>query len=141
MVHSLVPELSVSDWQRSRRFYCEVLRFQALYDRPEEGFSFLTLGQAALMIDQIGVGRTFDGGHAPDTYLYGRGMNLQITVVDVIALLDAATGAGLPLFLPMEDRWYRRDATDVGNRQFVIADPDGYLLRFVQDLGSRPAAI
>jgi catechol 2,3-dioxygenase-like lactoylglutathione lyase family enzyme len=26
-----------------------------------------------------------------------------------------------------------------GNRQFVVADPDGYLLRFFQDLGERPA--
>jgi len=26
----------------------------------------------------------------------------------------------------------------VGNRQFVVPDPDGYLLRFFQDLGERP---
>jgi hypothetical protein len=28
----------------------------------------------------------------------------------------------------------------VGNRQFVVADPDGYLLRFHEALGTRPAA-
>jgi hypothetical protein len=26
-----------------------------------------------------------------------------------------------------------------GNRQFVVADPDGYLLRFYTRLGSRPS--
>jgi catechol 2,3-dioxygenase-like lactoylglutathione lyase family enzyme len=140
MLPSVVPELSVSDWRRSRRFYCDILGFQAMYDRPEEGFSYLTLGAAALMIDQIGAGRTFDGGYAPDAYPFGRGLNLQITVPDVAPLLAALSNACVPLFLPLEDRWYRRDETEVGNRQFVVADPDGYLLRFAQDLGSRPAS-
>jgi len=134
---SLVPEFAVSDWPRSRRFYCDILGFHALYDRPEEGFSYLTLGEAALMIDQVGLGRTFDAGHAPDAYPFGRGLHLQITVPDVAPLLVALAGAGVRLFLPLEDRWYRRDGTEVGNRQFVVADPDGYLLRFTQDLGSR----
>lgn len=134
---SLVPELAISDWPRSRRFYCDILGFRALYDRPDEGFSYLTLDDAALMIDQIGLGRTFDADHAPDAYPFGRGMNLQMTVPDVAPLLAALAGAEWPLFLPLEDRWYRRDATEVGNRQFVVADPDGYLLRFAQDLGER----
>ncbi len=137
---SLVPELAVSDWSRSRRFYCDILGFRALYDRPEEGFSCLTLGEAALMIDQVGLGRTFDSGHAPDAYPFGRGLNLQIIVPDVAPLLAALAGAGVRLFLPLEDRWYRRDQTEVGNRQFVVADPDGYLLRFAQALGVRPIA-
>jgi hypothetical protein len=41
--------------------------------------------------------------------------------------------------LDLEDRWYDRDSLSFGNRQFVVQDPDGYLLRFFQDLGSRPA--
>ena len=105
---ALVPELEVSDWQASRRFYCDVLGFWSLYDRPEEGFSYLTLGDAALMIDQIGTGRTFDGGHAPDSHPFGKGVNLQIAVPDVAGLLAGVIRAGLPLFLPLEDRWYRR---------------------------------
>jgi hypothetical protein len=42
-----------------------------------------------------------------------------------------------PVFLELENRWYRQDELALGNRQFVIQDPDGYLLRFFQDLGSR----
>ena len=26
---------------------------------------------------------------------------------------------------------------EVGNRQFIVLDPDGYMLRFAQDLGKR----
>ena len=39
------------------------------------------------------------------------------------------------------ERWYRKNGAEVGNRQFVVADPDGYLLRFFEDLGSRAAGI
>jgi lactoylglutathione lyase len=43
------------------------------------------------------------------------------------------------ILLPLEERWYRRGDVLLGQRQFVVQDPDGYLLRFCQDLGSRPA--
>jgi hypothetical protein len=41
------------------------------------------------------------------------------------------------LFRPVEDVWYRSDDTYSGNRQFLIQDPEGYLLRFFEDLGSK----
>ena len=63
MPNALVPELAVSDWRRSRDFYCRVLGFQALYERPEEGFSYLTLGSAEL-IDQHPALRVHPGGGA-----------------------------------------------------------------------------
>lgn len=59
MSPALVPELGVTDWRRSRDFYCELLGFAVRYERPEEGFSYLTLGTAALMIDQLDLGRSF----------------------------------------------------------------------------------
>ena len=39
---------------------------------------------------------------------------------------------------PEEERWYRKRDEEVGNRQFVVVDPDGYLLRFFTSLGRRP---
>lgn len=140
MTPALVPELAVGDWRRSLAFYRDVLGFELRYQREEDGFAYLALGGADLMIDQIGLGRTFDDGHAPDGYPFGRGLNLQIEVPDVAPLLRALERHGISLFLPLEERWYRKGALEVGNRQFVVADPDGYLLRFFQDLGERPAA-
>lgn len=138
MGNALVPELAVSDWRTSRHFYCDIIGFSVRYERPEEGFSYLELGDAELMIDQIGIGRDFTRDEAPLEKPFGRGLNLQILVPDVMAILERSGAAGLDLFLPLEDKWYRRDEMEVGNRQFVIADPDGYLLRLFEDLGERP---
>lgn len=140
MTGVLVPELAVLDWGRSRRFYCDLLGFVALYERPEEGFSYLSLGGAELMIDQIGLGRDFDFGPAPKRPPFGRGVNLQILVAEVAPLLAALSAAEVALALPLEERWYRRGALEAGNRQFMVADPDGYLLRFYEDMGMRARA-
>ena len=59
-------------------------------------------------------------------------------VADAAALHDRVRAAGLVPYLPLEERWYRQNRIDNGGRQFVIADPDGYLLRFYTDLGQRP---
>jgi catechol 2,3-dioxygenase-like lactoylglutathione lyase family enzyme len=138
MSNAVVPELSVSDWRKSLRFYCDVLGFNIDYQRPEDGFAYLSLGLAELMIDQIGVGRDFDNGHLPDAYPFGRGINLQIKVANVTTIEASLRAHGVPLVLPMEERWYRVNEQETGNRQFVVADPDGYLLRFFENLGLRP---
>lgn len=66
-------------------------------------------------------------------------MNLQIEVANVDALYASVEQAGLSVVIPLEKRRYRQDQTEAGNRQIVIADPDGYLFRFFRDLGRRPA--
>jgi catechol 2,3-dioxygenase-like lactoylglutathione lyase family enzyme len=135
---ALIPELSIRDLPRSLAFYRH-LGFRVLYDRPEEGFARLALGTAEIMLDQIGIDRDFDTGLGALPGALGRGMNLQIEVDDITPLLAALSKAGHPLHLQPETRWYRAGATELGNRQFIVADPDGYLLRFFQDLGTRPA--
>jgi catechol 2,3-dioxygenase-like lactoylglutathione lyase family enzyme len=140
MGNALVPEFAVTDWQLSRAFYCDVLGFECLYERPEEGFCYLGLGEAELMIDQIGLGRTFGAGYRPETRPFGKGLNVQIRVPSITPLLRELARRGQPLVLPVEERWYRIRSEETGLRQFVVADPDGYLLRFHEDLGTRPAA-
>ncbi|MDW8845077.1 VOC family protein [Erwinia sp. MMLR14_017] len=137
MSSALVPEFAVSDWQNSKRFYCQILGFKCVYERAEEGFCYLKLGKAELMIDQIGEGRTFDEGHQPNCYPFGKGLNVQILVPSIAPLIESLSQYGIGLFLPVEDRWYRVEAEESGNRQFIVADPDGYLLRFYQRLGKR----
>lgn len=136
-VNGLVPELAVGDWRTSREFYCDLIGFEVAYERPDEGFSFLTLGNAQLMIDQIGTGRTFTIESASFERPLGRGLNLQILVPHVEWILERLAAAGVPLNLPLEEKWYRRDDHEVGNRQFVVADPDGYLLRLFEYMGTR----
>jgi catechol 2,3-dioxygenase-like lactoylglutathione lyase family enzyme len=141
ITNALVPELAVNDWQRSRAFYCDLIGFHVVYERPEEGFMYLALGMAQLMIDQIGAGRTFETRESPLEFPLGRGMNLQIEIPSLSPVLTRLERAGIELFLPLEEKWYRRGAIEVGNRQFVVADPDGYLLRPFESLGERPAVL
>lgn len=138
-LNPIIPELAVSDCRHSLQFYCDILGFSPLYQRPEEGFALLALGATQLMIDQIGIGRTLGIDDEPLDYPFGRGINLQISVREVAPLLQALDAAGIALYQPLEDKWYRRGATEIGQRQFVVADPDGYLLRFCEKLGTRTA--
>ncbi len=135
----LIPELSVSDFPASLHFYTQLLGWQVAYTRPEEHFAMLTLDDARLMIDGLGHGRDFDATLTAQDRPFGRGLNLEITVPAIAPLLDRLSAAGHPLHLPPEDRWYSAGDTQIGQRQFIVADPDGYLLRCVEALGRRPA--
>lgn len=64
-------------------------------------------------------------------------MNLQIEVDDVDEVHGRLVAAGHRPSVALEERWYRVDGREAGNRQLVVADPDGYLLRPFQDLGER----
>jgi len=134
---SLVPELDVHDLARSLDFYCRVVGFRVRFERPEERFAYLILDDVHLMLEEAaGPGRRFRT--APLEYPYGRGVNFMMRVADVSALCARIEAAGFVPYLPLEDRWYRQDRVENGNRQFVVADPDGYLLRFFSYLGKRP---
>ncbi|WP_341713256.1 VOC family protein [Erythrobacter sp.] len=136
---ALVPELDVSDLEASLGVYRDVFAFQVLVERREEAFAYLAIGSAHLMLQEAGgQGRRFRT--APLERPYGRGLNLQIRVPAVAAHYEAVQGADLEIIVPLEDRWYRQGELERGNRQFVVADLDGYLLRFNQDLGSRPVS-
>jgi hypothetical protein len=52
-------------------------------------------------------------------------------------ILAALAGAGWPLFEAPSEAWYRTGDVEGGQREFLVQDPDGYLLRIAQDLGHR----
>ena len=134
----LVPELIVSDIARSRAFYIDVLGFEVLWERPEEGFAYLGREGAELMLDELtdrSAERGFLIGQLEPPF--GRGINLQIRVSNVEALQAATVRSGAHITLPLEEKWYRAGEKYLGNRQFIVADPDGYLLRLFEDLGAR----
>jgi len=131
----LVPELTVSNHAASLDFYVRIIGFEVRYQRTAEKFAYLDLGGAELMIEQ----ETDFSGTSPRERPHGRGMSLQIEVEDLGAILTRLQQAGIPLFRPVEDAWYRASERYLGNRQFWVQDPDGYLLRFFEDLGESHA--
>ena len=136
---ALVPELLVSDTLKSLKFWCGLCGFAIDYQRPEEGFAYVSLGSAHIMLEQRGMGRNWIT--APLELPLGRGINFQISVPDLDPILEALDGAGYPLFMPSEVKWYRiTDLDEAAVRQFLVTDPDGYLIRFQAPLGHRSVA-
>lgn len=132
-VAPLVPELDVFDLAASKRFWCDLLGFRIAYQRAESGFLYLEReGSQVMLCQRNGNWETGDLQQP-----LGRGINFQMFVASVEPLLDALRAANWPLFRPCHDAWYRIAGEERGNRQFLVQDPDGYLLRFAQDLGAR----
>lgn len=109
----LVPELICTDLALSLAFYRGLLGFHILYERPEERFVFLNRDGAELMLEQP-FSRDRLWPRAELEKPFGRGVNFEIEVTDVDALHTVILGAGLECFLPLEERWYRRDDHDMG---------------------------
>jgi len=129
---ALVPEFAVTDAVKSHAFYTEILGFDVAYARPSQGFYYLTLGAAEIMIEQLS-----DSSWLADTATppFGRGMHLQIQIADLDPLLARCAAADITLFRQPETAWYKTSAGYSGQRQCILSEPDGYLLRFSQSLG------
>ncbi len=131
----LVPELDVSNLAASLRFWCEILGFRIAYQRPENGFAFLERPEGAqIMLCQYN--GNWETGRLERPF--GRGINFEIKVPAITPIVERLAAIGWTLFRAPHDAWYRIGATETGNRQFLVQDPDGYLVRFSEDLGRRP---
>lgn len=129
----LVPEILVNALDESLDFWCRLCGFEVLYDRPEEGFAYITSGTAHVMIEQAGIGRNWIPA-ALERPL-GRGVNFQISVESIHLLVNALRAEGWALYMEPETKWYRTGTTEAGVTQFLVQDPDGYLIRFQSSLG------
>jgi len=131
----LVPELLVEDLDASLDFWCRLGGFDVLYDRPEQRFAYIGRGTAHLMLEQTGAGRNWTPAALQPPL--GRGVNFQISVPSIEPIVSALRAVDWPLFMEPEQKWYRTGATDAGVAQFLVQDPDGYLIRFQASLGRR----
>ena len=125
---ALVPELLVTDIDRSIDFWCSTCGFEVRNSRLEERFAYIVLGSAHFMLEEVGVGRNWITG--PLEAPLGRGINFQIMVSDADQVAHAIGRAGMGLFGQLETKQYRVGDNVAVVRQFLVTDPDGYLLRF-----------
>lgn len=132
--NGLVPELYSTDLKRTLDFYVDVLGFEIVFQREEERFVFLQREDAQLMIEEKGRGRNWITGILE--YPFGRGANFQIETKDAENLYSRTKERGIAPFMELEDKEYKREDDVVINRQFIVQDPDGYLLRFFQRISS-----
>lgn len=127
----LVPELNVSDFDRSLRFYEEGVGFTVAFDRSGPAFAYLDLAGAQLMIEA-------DHPEAWTTSELtgprGQGANLQIEVPDVRAARVRLLELGYGPFRELDESWYDTPDGREGQLEYLVQDPDGYLIRLVQVL-------
>ena len=131
--NKLIPELSVSNIKNSLQYYRNILGFKIVYSRPKDKFYFLSYEGAQIMVEETNNHWCTGELEHP----FGRGINFQIEVSDVKLLLERLEGAKITLFRPLKESWYRGDGVEYGQVEFLVQDPDGYLLRFTQDIGER----
>ncbi len=132
--NKLIPELSVSDFDRSIRFYVDVIGFRIEYQRKDPNFALLSLQGSQIMIQEMG--KKWLTGELE--YPFGRGVNFQIEVDDIDPVLESLKKHDYPIMAEPQENWYRKGNMLLGNMEFLVKDPNGYLLRFARFMGEKP---
>lgn len=129
-----IPEMSVTNLDNSLKFY-KTAGFKVEYDRLENRFAFISLESIQFMLQEITDDDKWNVG--PLSYPFGNGINFQLEVDNIDEIYDNFKNSNYKIAFDIEENWYRQDNKLLGNREFLIQDPDGYLLRFSEDLGEK----
>ena len=124
--NSLIPELSVSSIETSKDFYVNKLGFKIEYERKEDKFIFISFEGNQIMLEEIN--NNWSVGLLE--YPFGRGINFEMTVSNIDKLYNKVKASNITLFKDLMISNYRKDNKTIVQKEFLIQDPDGYLLRF-----------
>lgn len=123
--NSLIPELYVANFQKSLKFYTDI-GFKIEYQRTNPDFAFLYLQKSQIMIQQ----------QEPQwitgklEYPYGRGINFQIDVKNIDSIYFLIKKNNYLTKTPIVENHYKVGNKTFTCQEFLVMDPDGYLLRF-----------
>ncbi|GAP03027.1 hypothetical protein FPFC_040170 [Fructobacillus pseudoficulneus] len=122
-----IPELPVFNLEQSKQFYLDVLKFKVEYERLEEHFVFLSKDGNQVMLEEI-----HDSGWntAELTYPLGRGINLSFEISAIDSFYQEIVSKEVPLFREITISRYEGADGLIVQKEFLIQDPNGYLLRF-----------
>jgi len=127
----IVPELGISDIKKSLHFYVDILGFSIKYSRPEDNFAYLVFEDNELMLEQNNGNWSVGELIQP----FGRGINLEIEVSNLDLILDKIRTHNVNLFKEPFKSSYKAENKAYNVKEFLVQDPDGYLLRFSEELG------
>ncbi len=132
---ALMAEMMVTDYPASLAFWTGPLGFFIAFERPAQKLACLQRPEGGqVMIYQ----RDGDWETGPMEPPFGRGLVIQVYVADADAVADAMRAAGVPFYVAPREKW--RDWGDRmgGQREFLVQDPDGYLVMVAERIGERP---
>ncbi len=123
----MIPELTVFDIEKTKAFYRDILGFQMEYERPEDKFVFMSFEGSQFMFEEIHE----DGWNVGEMkYPLGQGVNFSIEVDNIGELYSNLVKEGLSFYRDMMVSTYEVNGEGVEQREFIVQDPNGYLLRF-----------
>ena len=123
--NKLIPELSVTNIDKSKEFYLK-LGFKIMYERKKDKFAFLELEGNQLMIEEIN--DNWNTGKLE--YPFGRGINISMTINDIDKYYQDLVNKNITFFKDIMTNEYDVNGKTYLDKEFLIQDPDGYLLRF-----------
>jgi catechol 2,3-dioxygenase-like lactoylglutathione lyase family enzyme len=134
----IVPELWCSDFEKSMKFYTDLIGFKVDQRRGQDPHAYLSLNGAQIMIAHWTLDGSWEPWHPePLEQPFGRGVNFQFMVDDAQHYHDKLLSKGIKLFRDFyTSEVWKTDCMDT-RRQFMVLDPDGYLLRFSQSISTR----
>ena len=123
--NSLIPELSVTNIEQSKDFYTK-LGFKIIYERKEDKFCFIQLENNQIMLEQQN--ENWNVGEME--YPFGRGINISMSISNIEEFYYQTIKNGFKVFWELETHSYKVNDKVYDDKEFLIQDPDGYLLRF-----------
>jgi catechol 2,3-dioxygenase-like lactoylglutathione lyase family enzyme len=131
---ALAIELIVTDYARSLAFWTGPIGFTVCYTRPAQKFVYLEHpdGAQLMFYERDGFWET-GSFEAP----LGRGAILQIGVHNIDAAYAAVLAANVPVYVALRERWRHWGDREGLQREFLVQDPDGYLVMVNQKISTR----
>ncbi|MCC3866200.1 VOC family protein [Terrisporobacter petrolearius] len=125
--NKLIPELTVFNIEETRDFYLNILGFKLEYHRIEDNFIFVSFENSQFMFEQL----HDDGWNIGELeYPLGRGINLSVEVKDIDSLYDIVISHNVTPFRKIMISNYKVGDKIIEQKEFLLQDPNGYLLRF-----------
>lgn len=125
--NKMIPELTVFDIEETKQFYIDLLGFQMDYERPEDKFIFLSFEENQFMFEQLHE----NGWNIGEMkYPLGQGINFSLEIEGFDALYKRLKEHNAVFYRDLMISHYTVSDETIEQKEFLIQDPSGYLLRF-----------
>ena len=133
--NSLIAEMMVQDYPSALDWWVGLVGMTPVFTRPAQKLALLAHPDGAQLMIYERDGDWETGAMEPP---FGRGAVIQVFVADVAAVQARFATAGHAFYVPLREKW--RDWGDRlgGQREFLVQDPDGYLVMLAERIGERP---
>lgn len=125
--NKMIPELTVFRIEETKKFYIDLLGFKLEYERPEDKFIFLSFEESQFMFEELHE-KGWNIGEMK--YPLGQGINFSLEIKGFDALYARLKEHNIRFYRDLMVSHYEVNDEVIEQKEFLIQDPSGYLLRF-----------